>query len=81
MKSAISSAVSSQTNTLSMRGNLGEVLRAKGDLEEAVVVLRAVIQEEEEAGIRDHQVCFLGQCAPKHPGTVSFSCGCCRPNA
>lgn len=39
-----------------MKSNLGEVLRAKGDLEEAEVVLRGVIQEHAKAGTRDDQV-------------------------
>ena len=42
-----------------MKSNLGEVLRAKGDLEEAEIVLRGVIQEQQEAGTRDDQVCLL----------------------
>lgn len=44
-----------------MRRNLGEILRANGDLEEAVVVLRGVVQEQEDAGIYEDQVCFWNQ--------------------
>jgi len=39
-----------------MKSNLGEVLRAKGDLEEAEVVLRDVMQEQQNAGTRYDQV-------------------------
>lgn len=64
MKSALSSAVSGEADIFSMRRNLGEILRAKGDLEEAVMVLRDVIQEQDEAGIvGEHQVrcIYLGR--------------------
>lgn len=53
VRSAISSAATVQ-DALQMQGNLGEVLRAKGDLEEAVVVLRGVIHHVE--GILKRQV-------------------------
>lgn len=56
MRSAIPSAISKKSE-LSMRGNLGEIVRAKGDLEEAEKVLRGVVQEQEEAGVDDQQVC------------------------
>lgn len=70
VKSAISSAISREADIFSMRRNLGEILRAKGDLEEAVMVLRGVIQEQEEAGIiREHQV----RCSfDEHPGTAAI---------
>lgn len=56
VRSAIHFSVS-KTSEWSMRGNLGEVLRAEGDLEEAETVLRDVIQEQKEAGVDDQQVC------------------------
>eukprot|EP00903_Cladosiphon_okamuranus_P014127 g13129.t1 len=58
VKSAVSFASISHTNTFSMRSNLGEILRANGDLEGAVAVLRGVAEEQEEAGIQDHQTLF-----------------------
>lgn len=55
VRSAISVA-SSKKSELSMRSNLGEILRAKGDLEEAEAALRMVMEEQEAAGVQDHQV-------------------------
>lgn len=50
------SLANSKESELSMRSNLGEILRAKGDLEEAEAALRMVMEEQEAAGVRDHQV-------------------------
>ncbi|CAB1106839.1 unnamed protein product [Ectocarpus sp. CCAP 1310/34] len=57
VRSAIS-VTNIKKNELSMRSNLGEILRAKGDLEEAEAALRMVIDEQEAAGVRDHQASF-----------------------
>lgn len=46
----------SKISELSMRGNLGEVLRAKGDVEQAEVVLRAAVEGQREQGVHDDQV-------------------------
>ncbi|CAM9740156.1 unnamed protein product, partial [Scytosiphon promiscuus] len=40
---------------LLMRRNLGEVLRADGDLEHAEAVLRAVVAEQRDEGVWDHE--------------------------
>ncbi|CAM9749410.1 unnamed protein product, partial [Ectocarpus sp. 6 AP-2014] len=57
VRSAISVA-NSKKSELSMRSNLGEILRAKGDLEEAEAALRIVVEEQEATGVRDHQASF-----------------------
>lgn len=44
MRGAIGSA-RNRVDSLQMTGNLGEILRAKGDLEQAVSVLRSVLAE------------------------------------
>ncbi|CAM9688775.1 unnamed protein product, partial [Ectocarpus sp. 8 AP-2014] len=57
VRSAISVA-NSKKSELSMRSNLGEILRAKGDLEQAEAALRMVMEEQEATGVRDHQASF-----------------------
>ncbi|CBJ26241.1 putative methyltransferase [Ectocarpus siliculosus] len=57
VRSAISVANSKKSELL-MRSNLGEILRAKGDLEEAEAALRMVVEEQEATGVRDHQASF-----------------------
>ncbi|CAM9638268.1 unnamed protein product [Ectocarpus fasciculatus] len=57
VRSAISLAKSKKSEFF-MRSNLGEILRANGDLEEAETTLRMVMEEQETAGVRDHQASF-----------------------
>lgn len=58
VRAAIASA-GNRTDILRMTGNLGEILRAKGDLEDAVSVLRGVLTEG--VGILEREVRILLQ--------------------